>query len=580
MLVSFMLVIALIVALVAFSAAQITSVGDSYRTVIQYPLLLESTLQKFHGEYRELRRIITMIAHFTGEQSSQSESLFNEAYASFNLTNTHLDKADAIIGANPTLTQAEKNVRMTNSGALRNLLKRYHDEVILPVMNASRAHDRKAALEVSTHTGSIVSEVMEKTDAMLSLAAEAANNQVEQAESDARSTITLSLAIALVAVLIAIAIALLVSNYISKALVPLTEFMHRAATEGDIGFPPELLAIITKVGGNQDELGRITAAATEFFKRVAEIAMVLKNIAGGDLTSDIPLLSARDFIGRSVQKMQGNLHRICDEINAASLHVAECASQVTTGAQTLSSGAAQQNASVEALSDSLTAITERTKYAAHIAEQAARLSGTIKDNAEKSRCRMEEMLTASGQIREANESIRKLTRIIDEIAFQSNLLSVNAAIEAARAGRHGKGFSVVAESVRQLALKSAQATRDIERLTVNSMEKAELGVGVAGEAFASLAAIISGIDENNSLASKVAESSKEQSQDISIINASIAHVSYAVRQNLVTAEESAAASEEMCAQSAMLRDLIAQFKLKNNDTRHEVFQEYPVDVLR
>jgi methyl-accepting chemotaxis protein len=200
-----------------------------------------------------------------------------------------------------------------------------------------------------------------------------------------------------------------------------------------------------------------------------------------------------------------------------------------------------------------------------MAERAAKLANDIKNSAEKGNHQMNEMMEAVKDINAASQNISKVIKSIDDIAFQTNILALNAAVEAARAGQHGKGFAVVAEEVRNLAAKSAEAAKDTERLIADSIEKAELGSRIADETAASLAEIVNGIGESSRLVSDIAKSSEEQSVGISQINQGIDQVAGVTQQNSATAEESAAASQEMSGQSLMLEEMISRFKLKGMD---------------
>ena len=196
-----------------------------------------------------------------------------------------------------------------------------------------------------------------------------------------------------------------------------------------------------------------------------------------------------------------------------------------------------------------------------MAGAAADLATTIKGNAEKGSRQMDEMMTAVNEINDASGQISKVIKVIDDIAFQTNILALNAAVEAARAGQHGKGFAVVAEEVRNLAAKSAEAAKDTGSLIENSIDKANLGVRIAGETASSLTEIVSGINESSRLISDIAKSSEDQSMGITHINTGIDQLAHVVQQNSAIAEESAAASAEMSSQANALKELIDDLRV-------------------
>jgi methyl-accepting chemotaxis protein len=279
------------------------------------------------------------------------------------------------------------------------------------------------------------------------------------------------------------------------------------------------------------------------------------------------MLSDSDSMGLALQTMVNNLNDMFLEINSATDQVSVGSKQIADGAQALAQGSTEQASSVQELAASLSEVSNKTAENANMAKEAANLSNEIKASAEKGNQQMDQMMTAVTEINEASGSISKVIKVIDDIAFQTNILALNAAVEAARAGQHGKGFAVVAEEVRNLAAKSAEAAKDTSGLIENSIEKANLGMAMATETSESLKKIVEGINHNAEIISKIEHSSNDQSDAIKQINIGVDQVAQVVQQNSATAEESAAASEEMSGQSSMLQQLISQFKLKGGGTR-------------
>jgi len=372
----------------------------------------------------------------------------------------------------------------------------------------------------------------------------------------------ISVVILVIAVAVALSLAFYISSLISKPLAILAAFMHKAGTTGDITLTPEDKNIIGRYAQVKDEIGQTISASAMFVEHVIEISKELEVVAGGDLTASVKLVSNADTMGISLKTMIDNLNNMFEEINSATEQVSSASKQIADGATALAAGATQQASSIEELAASLSGVSTNTNENAVMAKEASDLSHTIKENAEKGSMQMDNMMMAVTEINEASGSISKVIKVIDDIAFQTNILALNAAVEAARAGQHGKGFAVVAEEVRNLAGKSAEAAKDTSGLIENSIEKANLGMTIATETSESLKGIVEGINRNAEIIDKIETSSKDQASEINQINIGIDQVAQVVQQNSATAEESAAASEEMSGQADLLKQLIRQFKLR------------------
>ncbi|MCL2088633.1 MAG: methyl-accepting chemotaxis protein [Oscillospiraceae bacterium] len=408
-----------------------------------------------------------------------------------------------------------------------------------------------------------VNKITDNFDKCIAMKIDVAAAASDSASATADMLLMFIIVLLVAAIIVAFVLAFYISKIISNPLKSLTGFMKKAGQEGDINLTASDEQIISEYSKYKDETGECVAACGQFFRHVTEISEELQKISDGDLSAKITVESDKDVLGVSLSKTSDSLNNMFSEMNASASQVSIGSKQVADGAQSLAQGSTEQAASVQELSSSISEIAQKTKENAEMANRTSTLADSIRGSAEKGSQQMGEMTTAMNEINQASQSISKIINVINDISFQTNILALNAAVEAARAGQHGKGFAVVAEEVRNLATKSAEAAKDTETMIQDSIKKAELGARIAGETSTSLTEIVSGINESSQLIGDIAKSSEEQSLGISQINIGIDQVAQVVQQNSATAEESAAAAEEMSSQSAMLQELIAQFKLKN-----------------
>ena len=322
-----------------------------------------------------------------------------------------------------------------------------------------------------------------------------------------------------------------------------------------------------------DEIGQLASALDTMADGLQQRAELAEAIADGDLTQEVQLNSENDVLGRALRNMTANLNDIISQINAASEQIDSGSGQVSDSAQDLSKGATEQASAIEEIGASLNELSGRTQENAKNAQTANQLAVTARDAANTGSSHMQEMVTAMEDINESGQNISKIIKTIDEIAFQTNLLALNAAVEAARAGQQGKGFAVVAEEVRNLAARSAKAAQETAELIEGTVEKGKNGTEIANRTSSALTEIVTGIGKTADLVGEIAASSTEQADGINQVNDGIAQIDQVTQRNTAGAEEGAAAAEELSSQSAYMRDILAQFKLRGQ--QQSVFNRVP-----
>jgi methyl-accepting chemotaxis protein len=261
------------------------------------------------------------------------------------------------------------------------------------------------------------------------------------------------------------------------------------------------------------------------------------------------------IVTRSITKP---INRIADSLAEGAQQVASASNQLSSSSQQLAEGNAEQASSIEETSSTLEESASMVQQNSENTKQAAQLAAQTKAASDKGNAEMQEMMDSMSEIKKSSDQISKIIKVIDEIAFQTNILALNAAVEAARAGDAGMGFAVVAEEVRNLAQRSAQAAKDTAAIIESNIELSEKGVNVAKRVGESLNEITVQAKKVNELMDEIAAASQEQSQGISQINKAISQMEQVTQQNAASAEESASASEELSAQAQNLRDIVQQ----------------------
>lgn len=313
---------------------------------------------------------------------------------------------------------------------------------------------------------------------------------------------------------------------------------------------------------SEDEVGQLSLALNDMSESLQRQVRVAERISEGDLDLEVRLSSPHDTLGKSLEKMVGNLNTLISQVQASATQITGSSAQVTELSQSLSDGASNSASSITEISAVMTQMAAQTTDNAANAKKADEQSQASRADAGESDKLMSELIAAMTEIDNSGKDITAIITTIDNIAAQTNLLALNAAIEAARAGELGRGFAVVADEVRSLAARSAEAAQQTAALIADSSTKTQRGMVIAGRTADSLRNIVSGTSTVSSLVSLIYQASSEQASGLQQASIGLEQIDEVTQQNQANSQQCAVAARNLSERASSMQQGLSRFKVK------------------
>lgn len=365
--------------------------------------------------------------------------------------------------------------------------------------------------------------------------------------------------ISLILIVIGLVDAALVSNNITKPIVQASERMALLA-DGDLHSP-------APVTNRKDEARVLTESISSTIatlnSMIGEISSSLSCMSHGDFTVQIhsdfkgDLLPVRD----SLNQILSELREVLKEITTSSSQVHFGSKNVAQLSESLASTVTEQTALMDDIRENVLTISNHASENAQSANNAANLAAQTMDSVEEGSQTMEELVQAMLQMEKSSQAIEQINKTVSDIAFQTNILALNASVEAARAGSAGKGFAVVAEEVKALAEKSAEASENASELIEKTVESIQNGMEIARKTSTSMENVVEHTKEVDKQIEQIATMSQEQMNSLDQITNSIREFSDALTSTAASSEESSATAEQLSAQADLLSELVSNFRI-------------------
>lgn len=319
---------------------------------------------------------------------------------------------------------------------------------------------------------------------------------------------------------------------------------------------------------NSSEIGMLVNAIHETKRElkiyIHDIDEKLALMARGNMDLSIDSSYRGEFlpIQNAMRQILDSLNEALNHINYTALEVSAASQRMAAGAQTLSRGAVQQASTVEQLSAGIQDISAQVDRTSEDAAEARKFAVTAGEQLKVCSSKMDALTTAISDIYDSSKQISGITKAIEDIAFQTNILALNASVEAARAGAAGKGFAVVADEVQRLASKSAESAKNITELISASVNLVQYGTSLSEETTRALSQVVSSSRQSEELVEHIAQSAQAQALSLRQLTEGMEQISGVVQTNAATAQESASSADELRRHADKLTAAVQRFRLR------------------
>lgn len=490
------------------------------------------------------------IASETEESMQEFESLMEQ---------TANEIADASAAYEALILEEDDRELLMNA---RNLWSEYkeHGEQLLEL-----SRDRKITEANEMMLGEL-RDIYNSFDASIGALVQYNEDNCDNAARVAHATfitvIGILVTVVVVCLLTAILVVKIVGKSITEPLAKVTEALGQVSkgvldTHVEYESKDEFGSLATGVNQHIEELESIIGDINYLLKEMSEGNFNIKSRATEKYIGDFSIIL------QSLRGIHGKLGGAMEKIAESTNQVTVASEQLAAEAQALADGATEQASTVEELLASVEEASNKAVSSAAQAEQQAKDAYEVRKKAENSNERMNDMVHAMDKINETSKEISTIIQTIEDIASQTNLLSLNASIEAARAGEAGRGFAVVADAIGKLAAQSAEAAGNTKELIETAIKEIGGGDLIAKETAEELFTVTEGVVKIVDVAREVKESCENQAEAMKQINEGIEIISRVVESNSAAAEESSASSEELAAHAENLQEQMAQFRFRD-----------------